>query len=167
MAEEMMPAADVQEEGGDERALYECAYHILPTVAEEEVARVVAALEGFITSHGGEIAESEAPQRFNLAYEIRKMTEGRAYRYTTSYFGWTRFSLAPASLAQVVEEISHQGEILRHLIIRLTREEEAKPFRVFEKKQEPATVVLSEADADTKGEVSEADLNKSLEEITS
>jgi ribosomal protein S6 len=167
MSDETMPVTDVQEEGGEDLAHYECAYHILPTVAEEEVAHVVEALEGFITTHGGEIKENEAPQRFNLAYEIRTTSEGRSLRYTTSYFGWTRFALAPSALKDVVEEIAHQGSILRHLITRLTREEEAHPFRVFEKKAEPATVVLSEADTDTKGEVSETDLNKSLEEITS
>lgn len=167
MDENTVPAIEAQETDAPERASYECAFHLLPTVADGEVASVFEGLKGLITAHGGEVFDEEMPQRFTLAYEIRQVFEGRSQHFTNSWFGWVRFTLAAPEVARLEEELAHQGSILRHLTIKLTREELEHPKRVFEKKAEPATVVLSESDADTPAEVSEADLNKSLEQITS
>ena len=168
MTEENMPAVEAHAEGAhDERDQYECAFHILPTIADGEVAGVVDELKKVVTDHGGEIFEAEDPQRFTLAYEIRKSIEGRHQRFTTSWFGWIRFTLSRDQLEKVVEEWNHRTDMVRHLTIRLTKEEVANPQRVFEKKVEPATVIVSPTDSDISGEISEEDLNKSLEGITS
>jgi ribosomal protein S6 len=166
MDENTVPAVEAQEEAA-EAASYECAFHLLPTVADGEVARVFESLKGLVTVHGGEVFDEEMPQRFTLAYEIRQVFEGRSQHFTNSWFGWMRFTLAPQEIARLEEELKHQGEVLRYLLIKLTREEIEKPKRVFEKKPESATVTSREADADAPAEVSEADLNKSLEQITS
>ena len=163
-----MPAVEATAAGVlDERDQYEFAFHVLPTVADGEVAGVVDDLKKLIKTHGGEVFDEEAPQRFTLAYEIRTSVEGRHVRFTNSWFGWIRFALTREELVKMEEELSHRVDILRHMITRLTREEVAHPFRVFEKKVEHATVLLSEADSEEAVEVSEEDLNKSLEGITS
>lgn len=167
MDENTMPAVEVTTESHDERDQYEFAFHLLPTVADGEVEAVITDLKTIIQNHGGEISDEETPQRFTLAYEIRKAVEGRSLRYTNSWFGWIRFSLMRAELEAVTTEIVHRPEVLRHLIVRLTREEAANPHRAFTKKQEPVTVVAGEADSEEVAEVSEDDLNKSLEGITS
>lgn len=166
MTEDIMPTTEVQAEESSERASYECAFHLLPTVADGEVARVCESIKGIIVEHGGEVFDEEMPQRFTLAYEIAKSAEGRAQRFTNSWFGWVRFTLSPRELERVTVELNHQAEILRHLTIKLTKEEIAHPVRVFESKAESATVVEGDAEGGTSNEVSEADLNKSLEEIT-
>ena len=61
-----MPAAEVSS--------YELAFHILPTVAEGEVAKVSQQLKDIITKHGGEISLEEEPSRFDLAYEVCKIS---------------------------------------------------------------------------------------------
>jgi len=167
MDENTVPAVETQETDASEMASYECAFHLLPTVADGEVASAVEALKGLVTAHGGEVFDEEEPQRFTLAYEIRQVHEGRSQHFTNSWFGWIRFTLAPQEVAKVEEELAHQGSVLRYLLIRLTREELEHPKRMFEKKAESATVVLSEADQDAPVVVSETDLNKSLEQITS
>lgn len=167
MDENTVPATEAQDTGAPERASYECAFHLLPTVADGEVASVLESLKGLVTTHGGEVFDEEMPQRFTLAYEIRKASEGRSQRFTNSWFGWMRFTLPATEVAKLDEELGHQPQVLRYLTIKLTREELEHPKRVFENKAESATVVLSEADTDAPGEVSETDLNKSLEQITS
>jgi ribosomal protein S6 len=167
MDENTVPAVEAQESDAPERASYECAFHLLPTVADGEVASAFDGLKAIITAHGGELFDEEMPQRYTLAYEIRQVSEGRSQRFTNSWFGWMRYTLAATEVAKVEEELKHQGLVLRYLVVKLTREEIEHPKRVFEKAAESATVVLSEADADTPAEVSEADLNKSLEQITS
>lgn len=164
MSEETVPATEAQTMDAPEQASYECAFHLLPTVADGEVATVVAGLKAVIAAHGGEVFDEEMPERFELAYEIRKASEGRSQYFGTTWFGWMRFTLAPQELARVTEEFDHQGNVLRYLTVKLSREELEHPFRMFEKKDDSATVVASEGGAP---EVSETDLNKSLEQITS
>ena len=167
MDENTMPAVEVtSDDAHDERDQYEFAFHLLPTVADGEVEKVVSDLKSIITTHGGTIFDEEFPQRFTLAYEVRKSVEGRPGRFSNSWLGWVRFLLAREELEKVTEEIGHRTEVLRQLTVRLAREEVEKPHRVFVKRAEPATVILSEAHSEEAVEVSEEDLNKSLEGIT-
>lgn len=167
MTEDTMPAIEAQTNKLLEQERYECAFHILPTVADGEVSGVVDALKKIVTDHQGEVYDAEDPQRFTLAYEISRPIEGRLQRFTTTWFGWIRFSLTRDMLEAVTEELNHRTDVIRHITIRLTKEEVENPQRIFEKKVEPATVLLSESDSEASAEVSEEDLNKSLEEITS
>ena len=124
MSKETMPAADA--------AQYELAFHVLPTVAEGEVADVFTSLKTAIEQAGGTITLEEAPARFELAYEIIKLLEGRNRKFTSAYFGWVRFTLEPAQLEELTEEVEGTSQLLRHLVIRLTKAEEANPFMFHE-----------------------------------
>ena len=72
MSETTMPAAEANVVLENEQNSYELAFHILPTVAEGEVAGVYEALKAQIIKDGGTITDEEAPERFELAYEIVK-----------------------------------------------------------------------------------------------
>ena len=123
-----MPAAEAV--GGSERELmaYELAFHVLPTVAEGEVSAVFDRIKAAITAAGGHITTEEAPARFDLAYEIVKFLEGRNRKFSSAYFGWVRFNVEAGKIAEITEVVEGTKEILRHLIIRLTKVEEANPF---------------------------------------
>lgn len=120
MDKENMPAAEV--------ASYELAFHVLPTVAEGEVAIVFQKLKDMIIKQGGVVTTEEAPARFELAYEVVKHLEGRNRKFKSAYFGWVRFTVAPVAIAAITEEIEGVKELLRHLLIKLTKTEEANPF---------------------------------------
>lgn len=137
MSKETMPAADA--------AHYELAFHVLPTVAEGEVADVFASLKTAIEKAGGTITLEEAPARFELAYEIIKLLEGRNRKFTSAYFGWIRFTLEPAKLAEVTEEVEGINQLLRHLVIRLTKAEEANPFMFHQALETPESEAAEES----------------------
>ena len=128
MTDTNMPA--VEAAGGDERELnsYELAFHILPTIAEGEVKAVFDKIKADITKQGGILAEEEAPARFDLAYEIVQYLEGRNRKFSSAYFGWVRFELEASKIAELTESIEGAKEILRHLLIRLTKVEQENPF---------------------------------------
>lgn len=123
-----MPAVEAAVETGAELQSYELAFHVLPTIAEGEVKGVVDALKAHIAEHGGTIGTEETPARFDLAYEIVKHLEGRNRKFSSAYFGWIRFTLEGNKLAELSTEIDHVKEILRYMVIRLTKVEEANPF---------------------------------------
>lgn len=129
MSETTMPAAEaeaVQDE--QEFAQYELAYHVLPTVADGEVTTVRDTLAAHITDLGGTLGEEEAPQRFDLAYDIEKYIEGKNRKFSSAYFGWMRFTMESAQIGELTEKISGEKSLLRHLLIRLTKNEIAAPF---------------------------------------
>ncbi len=174
MSETTMPATEATQDLLDERNSYEFAFHVLPTVAEGEVASVFDALKAHITKVG-EITNEEMPERIDLVYPIVKSLEGKNRKFTSSYFGWVRFKLESDKIGELVEELSAMSTLLRHLLIKLTTLEEAHPFRFHENRKsvKMVTVVnedelLEEAhtEAEENVEVSEVALEESLEKIT-
>jgi len=125
----IMPAAEVSAEANErELVSYELAFHVLPTVAEGEVEAVFRSLKDMIIKHNGIITLEEAPARFDLAYEIVKYLEGRNRKFSSAYFGWIRFQVDATEIESIVDAVDHTKELLRHILIRLTKNEEAHPF---------------------------------------
>lgn len=129
MSETQMPATEATLASERELMSYEFAFHVLPTVAEGEVPGVFESLKALITKAGGEIVSEEMPQRFDLAYDIVKYLEGKNRKFSSAYFGWVRFKLDAAALTALTEDIEDVKEILRYLLIKLTRVEEENAFR--------------------------------------
>lgn len=133
MTETNMPAAEAAVAShDDERVSYELAFHVLPTVAEGEVAQVTEAIKALVTDHGGQMTTEEKPERFDLAYEIIKHIDGKNRRFTSAYFGWVRFTATPDQVPALMEEVEGHAAILRALLVKLTKAEEAHPFRFHE-----------------------------------
>ncbi len=133
---------------GDDVTTYELAFHVLPTVAEGEVDHVVGAIKAHITNAGGTITDEERPERVELAYEVVKSLEGRNRKFKSAYFGWVRFTAAPEAIPEMMAEVEIVNEILRHLLIKLTREEAQHPFR-FHEAMAAANLTVTNFDFDT------------------
>lgn len=175
MSETTMPAAEAQDGAFDERNSYEFAFHVLPTVADGEVAGVFETIKAHIAKQG-EITNEEAPERVDLEYPIVRSMEGKNRKFTSAYFGWVRFKLEGDKLHELMEELSGVNVILRHLLIKLTAREEAHPFRFHENRKSVKMVevvnddvaVIDDAHVEVEEDVavSETALDESLEKIT-
>lgn len=132
MSETKMPATEVGSANERDFISYELAFHVLPTVAEGEVQSVVDKIKADIKSVGGEIFDEEAAQRFDLAYDIVKYLEGRNRKFSSAYFGWVRFRLDSLSIEKITDLVDSNKNLLRHLLVRLTKIEEQNPFKFHE-----------------------------------
>lgn len=159
MSETKMPATEANT-NEQELVSYEFAFHILPTVAEGEVTNVFDKLKNHITKVGGEITDEEAPKRFDLAYEIVKYLEGKNRKFGSAYFGWVRFRLSSKALNELTETLDETKEILRFLLIKLSRVEEQNPFRFHDSLVNKQVRIIADEDieADT-AEVIEGEEN--------
>lgn len=168
MSETTMPVAEadvIMLE--NEQNSYELAFHILPTVAEGEVQSVFDSIKTLITKDGGEIFDEEAPERFELAYEIVKHLEGKNRKFTSAYFGWIRFKAKPEIIISLQEEVENTQEILRHILIKLTKIEEENPFRFHEAIESFKMVTTVDEDTPVPEEISEEKTDKKVtEEVT-
>jgi ribosomal protein S6 len=176
MAENTMPATEVKEEQyTDEVKSYEFAFHILPTVAEGEVPQALSQIKAHITNTGATIFDEESPERIDLVYPIVKHLEGKNRRFNSSYFGWIRFRLDGEKIGALQEELKNESNILRFLIVRLTKMDEANPFKFHEHRKslkmvevidEEAAPVKEHTATEENVPVADAELNESLDKIT-
>jgi ribosomal protein S6 len=177
MAENIMPATEVKVgEYTDEVTSYEFAFHILPTVAEGEVPETLSQIKAHITHVGGEIFDEEAPERIDLVYPIIKHLEGKNREFTSAYFGWIRFRLVGEKMTLLEEELRTDTNILRFLMLKLTKEAETHPFRFHEHRTSLKMVEVVDEEAEvvkevlteieTSAPIEEAALEASLDKIT-
>ncbi|OGG88472.1 hypothetical protein A3G62_01960 [Candidatus Kaiserbacteria bacterium RIFCSPLOWO2_12_FULL_50_10] len=142
---------------------YEFAFHILPTVAGTEVADVVKGLTDLLEKEGATITDSEFPERIELAYEIDKVIDGAHKRFHSAYFGWVRMTIQAEGLTRFQEELTHNANVLRSLIVKLSQEEIENPFKYHAQPRKEAKA--SDADADV-AEATEAPAAEIAEEAT-
>lgn len=173
MSEKVMPAIEVEEVDESETQSYELAFHVLPTVAEGEVSSIFEAIKEIIKKEGGEVSDEEAPERFELAYEVVKHIEGKNRKFKSAYFGWIRFKAAPSAAVAINAEVEENNSILRQLLVKLTRAEEENPFRfhdaIRDLKQvvdiEESEVVTDDAEVEASDEeIAEESTDDSVEE---
>lgn len=138
-----MPAVEAENEEleSPETQSYELAFHVLPTIAEGEVSSVFEAIKDVIKKEGGETFDEEAPERFELAYEVVKHLESKNRRFHSAYFGWIRFKAASQAAVAINAEVEANSAILRQLLIKLTRVEEENPFRFHDAIRDQKMVV--------------------------
>lgn len=151
--------------------LYELGYHLVPSLGEDDLALRVADLQKKITSLGGKIHSEGAPQAFTLTYTMHKLRGGKWDRYDSSFFGWTRFEASPESIPELKDDVEHNEHFIRYLLIRLDRDA-LLPQKVYRPKidlkeveTKPKQLEKKQTVDEPKGEVSEAELDKQIEEL--
>jgi len=146
-----MPVTEATSMDAIEFATYELAFHILPTVAEGEVPTAFATIKEHVTKNGGSIITEEAPARIDLAYDIEKYLEGKYRKFSSAYFGWVRFSAPASALEVITEEITSDVNVLRQLLLKLSKLEEQHTFKyheAFESERQIETIDVAEAIAE-------------------
>lgn len=138
-----MPAAEAVAVANEEQNSYELAFHVLPTVAEGEVPDVYTDIKNAITNLQGAIFAEEEPQRIDLAYDIIQNVEGRNRHFTSAYFGWVRFTLPSEATADLTEAMDEHAQVLRHLLIKLSKLEVENPVYYHQLMAEVETKVTN------------------------
>ncbi len=158
-----------QEEREIREELYELGYHIVPTVAEEALVSEVAKVRDALESLGGVSVADGMPKLVNLSYSISKVLSSKKVVYETAYFGWMKFRLDTEKVASFYATLRGNEVVLRFLIVK-TEEEKAIPpprrMKFFDSvKQSSKIIKKPEVKEEKKGEVSEAEIDKVVEEL--
>lgn len=154
-------ATQEHEDRGEVQA-YELAYHLVPSLSEDDLALRVTALQKAVEAAGGVPLAESYPQALTLAYRMKRLRGGRWDKYDTSFFGWMRFEAPASGIAGLETALREDDTLIRHLLFKLDKAALAPapaPRELSGKKLEKRTVV------EEKGEVSEVELDKQLEEL--
>lgn len=89
---------------------YELVLIVNPEVTDEEMPDFIAKLSELISKNGGSVDEVNQWGRKQLAYPIKRSTEGN--------YVLTKLTLKPTSTKELEANLRLSGKILRHLLIR-------------------------------------------------
>lgn len=163
-----LPADEAQAEP----RIYEIGYHIVPTVKEEDVEKIVSGIRGIIEKAGGSFIAEGAPSLIRLAYPMDALAkEGeKRVEYDRGYFGWIKFESPITAAGVLMETLKSDANILRFGIFRTIREDtraKMKPPTLREvKRTDTIKPSMRRATEESSAPVSEEDLEKALKDIT-
>ena len=115
------------EEGGLQAGLptgqvYELGYHIVSTVAAENLQKEVEILKAIVLKDGGSLVSEGEPKLINLAYSMTKSVADSKKKFTTAYFGWLKFETKSELMPAIKKAVDANPNVLRYLLIKTVRE---------------------------------------------
>jgi ribosomal protein S6 len=148
--------------------IYEVGFHLVPTIAEDGVGAAVEGVRKIIGDDAEFISEG-FPQKISLAYVVERATQGKREKYGEAWFGWVKFATTREKLPVIERALLDSRDVLRSLIIETVREDIMPPKAraVFASDRlEGETIKKPEAPEEKVAEVSEAELDKSIDALT-
>jgi len=95
----------VESEGGDETAVYELGYHILPSVGEEGLPAEVINIKSILEKNDSTFISEEFPILTHLAYTMVVNVSGKKDKYDTAYFGWVKFEATGEHILEIKKHL--------------------------------------------------------------
>lgn len=151
-----------------EPRVYELGYHLVPTLAVEQIPAASGAVRGMIEQISKDIIAEELPVFIDLAYTIVKTVEHKNKRFDQAYFGWIKFEANPEGIATLEEALKKDDNVLRYLIVKTIKENTfiAKKFTPAKMKEEEVVVeVEGEVVAESTETPTEVAMDKAIEEL--
>lgn len=102
--------------------VYELGYLLAPLIKEEDIGVSYGNLKELILSLGGEIIMEEIPKITNLAYSMRKVISNVRHKFSTAYFGWTKFTMDSEKVLELKKHLDLDPNFIRFLILKTVRE---------------------------------------------
>ena len=107
----------------NEEKIYEVGYHIVSSVAEEQIPAEVEKIKAYLAKEKASIISEEAPKLRPLAYSIKKVFGGAYKTFDKAYFGFIKFELGEAGdIRNIDSSMKGNESVLRHLVIKTVRE---------------------------------------------
>lgn len=148
--------------------IYEVGYHIMPTVAEDQVEKVVGDVRSVIEQAGGSFIAEGAPVLTRLAYPIEAREGDKWIEQDRGYFGWIKFEAVVGSAATLETALKANKSILRHIVFQTVREETRARLKTPTLREVKRTDTLKPVakQEEASAPVSEEELDKALSDIT-
>jgi small subunit ribosomal protein S6 len=110
-------------------AKYELMLIVRPDVAEEEVDKLLAQMEGVVTAGGGKVEKVEKMGRRRLAYRVRKQREG--------FYVLLAFESGGAAVRELERRLKVIDSVIKYMTIRMDEEiQRAQKFKARMARQE-------------------------------
>lgn len=149
--------------------IYEAGYHIMPTVKEEDVEKVVSGIRSEIEKLGGSFIAEGAPSLLKLSFDMDKRDGEKHVAHDRGYFGWLKFEAGTYAAKALTDSLKANPQVLRALVFKTVREDTRAKLKAPQLREVKRTDTIKAAPRKTeedKAPVSEVDLDKALETLT-
>lgn len=122
-----------------EEKIYEVGFHLLSSIAEENIPAEVAKIKEYLAKENAAIIMEEMPKLCPLAYSIKKAFGGVYKTFDSAYFGFIKFELPEGGDVQKIDaSLKNNENILRFIVIKTVRENTmySPKITVFSDKEE-------------------------------
>jgi len=155
----------------EEPKVYEVGFHIVPTIAEDDISPAVNTIRDLIESVKGVIISDGNPSLVKLAYPMDHIVANKKSIFDSANFGWIKFQTLAENVATIKDGLEKNENVFRFIIIKTVRENTLARKPAFRaKKSTPAT--NSDLSTDTakkekvkKEDISEEEVDKAIEEL--
>ncbi len=149
--------------------IYEVGYHVIPTVKETEVEKVVGDIRAVIEKAGGTFIAEGSPVLTRLAYPMDTLEGEKHVEHDRAYFGWIKFEAAVAVAHILDMALKNNTNLLRYMIFQTVREDTRAKMKAPTLREVKRTDVIKAAPhrvEESAAPLSEAELEKALQDIT-
>ncbi len=169
MADKMTLEKGETDSDGATLRIYEVGYHIIPTVKEEDVEKIVGGIRSIVEKAGGSFIAEAAPALMRLAYGMWAKEGDKRILHDRGYFGWIKFE-AEISVAHTLDEaLKANQNILRFIVFRTVREDTRAKMKAPQLREVKRTDTIKAAPRHIEksaAPLSEEQLEKALQDIT-
>ncbi len=155
----------------EEPKVYEVGFHVVPTIAEEDVAPAVNTIRDLIESVNGMIIADGNPSLVKLAYPMDHIVANKKSIFDSANFGWIKFQTLAENIATIKDGLEKNENVFRFLIIKTVRENTLARKPAFRAKK-PTSATKSDLPTDIvkkekikKEDISEEEVDKAIEEL--
>jgi len=147
--------------------VYELGYHIVSTVAEENLPKEVETLKAIVLKDGGSLVSEGEPKLINLAYSMTKSVADTKKKFDTAYFGWIKFETKSELMPSIKKAVDANEHVLRYLLIKTVRENTMFTPKLTVRTAEAteAPKVKKSIKTEEKKATSVEDLDKTIDEL--
>ncbi len=171
MAEMSQASASSQANSPKEtRPIYEIGFHVVPSADEGAAAKTAETIRAAVEKGDAEIISETAPSRMRLAYTIVRATSGHHEKFDEASFGAIKFATERENIPALEAWLRANREVLRFLLVETTREDITNAPRratFASDRLEGETIKKPMPEPEKSAEVSEEDLDKTLDAIVS
>ncbi len=160
--------------------IYEIGYHIISSVAEEQIPAEVAKIKEYLAKEKAIIISEEIPKLRPLAYSIKKAFGGAYKTFDKAYFGFIKFDLPTGQaglpeggdITKIDEKLKANENILRYIVVKTVRENTmySPKITIFSDKEgkiRPATIKADKVTKIEEKSASTEEIDKSIEQFIS
>lgn len=103
--------------------IYEVGYHLLSSIAEENIPAEVEKIKDVLSKEKAVIISEETPKLRPLAYQIKKSFGGVYKKFDNAYFGFIKFELPEGGdIKNIDDKMKADENVLRYIVIKTVRE---------------------------------------------
>ncbi len=102
--------------------IYEVGYHLVSSIAEENIPAEVSKIKENLLKEGAVIISEDNPKLRPLTYTIKKAFGGVYKKFDKAYFGFIKFELTEGDITKIDSFMKSNESVLRYLVIKTVRE---------------------------------------------